>query len=176
MVDTHCHLDACQPPTSELVARARDAGVRRIATVGTDPESIRRALESAEEHEEVHAIVGRHPHEAAGFDAAALEEIWRRVRRLNQYVQDDEPWQLAKDESQADRLDGVLYGLAEGLRVVSVLVHPFMPSSAERLLTALGREDRSIAGARFGAEPGGASVGELGQLFPKVEPPAADAA
>jgi methionyl-tRNA synthetase len=108
--------------------------------------------------------------------SAALEEIWRRVRRLNQYVQDEEPWQLAKDESQAERLDGVLYGLAEGLRVVSVLVHPFMPSSAERLLTALGREDRSIEGARLGAEPGGASVGELGQLFPKVEPPAADAA
>jgi methionyl-tRNA synthetase len=108
--------------------------------------------------------------------SAALEEIWRRVRRLNQYVQDEEPWQLAKDESQAERLDGVLYGLAEGLRVVSVLIHPFVPSSAERLLTALGREDRSIEGARFGAEPGGASVGELGQLFPTVEPPAADAA
>ena len=77
MVDTHCHLDACEPPASELVARARDAGVHRIATVGTDPESIRRALESAEEHEEVYAIVGRHPHEAAGFDAAALEEIER---------------------------------------------------------------------------------------------------
>jgi TatD DNase family protein len=77
VVDTHCHLDACEPPTSELVARARHAGVGRIATVGTDTESIRRALESADEHEEVHAIVGRHPHEAAGFDAAALEEIHR---------------------------------------------------------------------------------------------------
>jgi TatD DNase family protein len=77
VVDTHCHLDACEPPASELVARARDAGVRRIATVGTDPESIRRALQSAEEHEEVYAIVGRHPHEAAGFDAAALDEIER---------------------------------------------------------------------------------------------------
>jgi methionyl-tRNA synthetase len=108
--------------------------------------------------------------------SAALEEVWRRVRRLNRYVQDEEPWKLAKDPAAAGRLDAVLYGLAEGLRVVSVLVHPFMPSSAEKLLAALGREDRSIAGARFGAGPGGASVGELGQLFPKVEPPAADAA
>src|SRR3954454_20623330 len=90
--------------------------------------------------------------------SAALEEIWCRVRRLNQYVQDEEPWQLAKDESQAERLDAALYGLAEGLRVVSVLVHPFMPSSAERLLAALGREDLSIDGARFGAQPGGSSV------------------
>jgi methionyl-tRNA synthetase len=106
----------------------------------------------------------------------ALEEIWQRVRRLNRYVQDEEPWQLAKDESQADRLETALYGLAEGLRVVSVLVHPFMPSTAEKLLAALGREDRSIEGARLGAGAGGATVGDLGQLFPKVEPPAADAA
>jgi methionyl-tRNA synthetase len=108
--------------------------------------------------------------------SAALEEIWRRVRRLNRYVQDEEPWKLAKDPATAERLDTVLYGLAEGLRVVSVLVHPFMPSSAEKLLEALGREDRSIAGASFGAGAGGARVGELGQLFPKVESPAADAA
>jgi methionyl-tRNA synthetase len=100
----------------------------------------------------------------------ALDEIWQRVRRLNQYVQDEQPWQLAKDGSRAAELDAVLYGLAEGLRVVSVLVHPFMPRSAERLLAALGREELSLDEARFGAMPGGARTGELGQLFPKVEP------
>jgi methionyl-tRNA synthetase len=99
----------------------------------------------------------------------ALDEIWRRIKRLNRYVQDEEPWQLAKDDAQAARLDEVLYGLAEGLRVVSVLVHPFMPTSAERLLDALGRPDLSLEGARFGAVGGGASIGELGQLFPRVE-------
>ena len=107
---------------------------------------------------------------------AALDEIWQRVKRLNQYVQDEEPWQLAKDESEAARLDPVLYSLAEGLRVVSVLVLPFLPGSAERLLAALGREDLSLEGARFGAVPGGARTGELGQLFPRVEPPEASAA
>jgi methionyl-tRNA synthetase len=99
----------------------------------------------------------------------ALDEIWRRIKRLNRYVQDEEPWQLAKDDAQAARLDEVLYGLAEGLRVVSVLVYPFMPTSAERLLDALGRPDLSLKGARFGAVGGGASIGELGQLFPRVE-------
>jgi TatD DNase family protein len=77
VVDTHCHLDACEPPDGELVDRAREAGVRRIATVGTDPESVERALAAAEEHEDVYAIVGRHPHEAAGFDAVALQAIER---------------------------------------------------------------------------------------------------
>jgi methionyl-tRNA synthetase len=99
----------------------------------------------------------------------ALDEIWRRIKLLNRYVQDEQPWQLSKDEAQAERLDEVLYGLAEGLRVVSVLLHPFMPSSAERLLEALGRPELSLEHARFGAVGGGASIGELGQLFPRVE-------
>jgi methionyl-tRNA synthetase len=100
---------------------------------------------------------------------AALDEIWRRIKLLNRYVQEEEPWQLSKDEAQAERLDEVLYTLAEGLRVVSVLLHPFIPESAERLLAALGREDLSLDLARFGAVPGGARVGEPGQLFPRVE-------
>jgi methionyl-tRNA synthetase len=99
----------------------------------------------------------------------ALDEIWRRIKLLNRYVQDEEPWQLAKDASQAERLDEVLYGLAEGLRVVSVLVHPFMPSSAERLLEALGQPELSLEDARLGAVGGGARLRELGQLFPRVE-------
>jgi methionyl-tRNA synthetase len=100
---------------------------------------------------------------------AALDEIWRRIKLLNRYVQDEEPWQLAKDDAEAERLDRVLYTLAEGLRVVSVLVHPFMPASAERLLAALGHEELALEGAKLGAVGGGAKVGELGQLFPRVE-------
>jgi methionyl-tRNA synthetase len=108
-----------------------------------------------------------------GIDpTAALDEIWRRIKRLNQYVQDEQPWQLAREDARSDELDAVLYGLAEGLRVVSVLVLPFMPEAAERLLEALGQRDTSLQSARFGAVPGGAELGELGQLFPRVEAPA----
>ena len=77
MVDTHCHLDSIRDPTSEVVARARQAGITRLATVGMNGESIARALADAAEHEEVVAIVGRHPHHSEGFDEAALEEIER---------------------------------------------------------------------------------------------------
>ena len=106
----------------------------------------------------------------------ALDEIWRRIKRLNAFVQDEEPWQLAKDEAASERLDQVLYGLAEGLRVVSVLLLAFTPVKAEQLLAALGQEDRSLEGARFGAQGGGARIGELGQLFPRVESPEPSAA
>jgi TatD DNase family protein len=77
VIDTHCHLDHCEGATGELVERARAAGLSRLATVGTDAASIERALQAAGEHEEVFAIVGRHPHETSGFDAAAVEEIER---------------------------------------------------------------------------------------------------
>jgi TatD DNase family protein len=77
VIDTHCHLDMCEPPVAELVGRARAAGVERIATVGIDGPSIRHALLAAEDHEEVVAIVGRHPHSTEGFDDLALEEIER---------------------------------------------------------------------------------------------------
>jgi TatD DNase family protein len=77
VIDTHCHLDACEPSVAELVGRARAAGVERLATVGTDSASIKHALTAAEDHDEVVAIVGRHPHETAGFDELGLEEIER---------------------------------------------------------------------------------------------------
>jgi TatD DNase family protein len=70
VVDTHCHLDSCKPPDDELVARAREAGLTRIATVGMHDASIERAVAAAETYEEVYAIVGRHPNEASGFDPA----------------------------------------------------------------------------------------------------------
>jgi TatD DNase family protein len=75
VIDTHCHLDHCDGEPGELVDRARAAGLTRLATVGTDPASTEYALAAAREYEEVFAIVGRHPHETAGFDVAAIEAI-----------------------------------------------------------------------------------------------------
>jgi hypothetical protein len=62
------------------------------------------------------------------------------------------------------------------LRSVSVLLHAFLPSASARMLSALGREDTAFAAAPFGSAGGGVRLGELGQLFPKIEPPAEDAA
>jgi methionyl-tRNA synthetase len=55
------------------------------------------------------------------------------------------------------------------LRVVSVLLHSYMPETTTRLLDALGQAELSLDDATFGARPGGATVGELPPLFPKVE-------
>jgi TatD DNase family protein len=77
VVDTHCHLDRCESSEEDLLARARAAGITRIATVGMDGPSVERALTAARVHPEVAAIVGRHPHETEGFGATDLEEIER---------------------------------------------------------------------------------------------------
>jgi methionyl-tRNA synthetase len=96
----------------------------------------------------------------------ALDEIWQRVRRLNRYVEEQAPWRLAKDDSRREELDRVLRTLAEGLRAVGVLLWPYLPSSAERLLGALGVADVSLASAELGA---GAieRVRPIDSLFPK---------
>ena len=75
MIDSHAHLTLCEEEPADLVARSREAGVRRILTVGLDEESNRAAIALAAEHEEVHAAVGRHPNGAAGFDSDAAADI-----------------------------------------------------------------------------------------------------
>jgi TatD DNase family protein len=75
MIDSHTHLDSCEPPNAELVAEAEAAGVTRMLTVGTDGESCRSALRAAEEFPQVFAAVGRHPNSATGVDDADLSEV-----------------------------------------------------------------------------------------------------
>lgn len=75
MIDSHAHLGSCKPDTAELVAKAREAGVGRILTVGLDERSNREAIADAERFEEVFAAVGRHPNAANGFDTAAAGDI-----------------------------------------------------------------------------------------------------
>jgi methionyl-tRNA synthetase len=96
----------------------------------------------------------------------ALEEIWTLVRRLNRYVEEQAPWRLAKEEDRREELDRVLRTLAEGLRVVTVLLWPYLPSSAERLLAALGASGLDLQGAELGAGSI-ARVAGLESLFPK---------
>ncbi len=99
----------------------------------------------------------------------ALERIWQRVRRLNRFVEETAPWKLAKDPGEAERLEVVLRSLAEGLRAVTVLLHPYLPGSTAKLLAALGDERTDMADAAFGAGRPGAVIGELAPLFPKPQ-------
>jgi methionyl-tRNA synthetase len=101
----------------------------------------------------------------------ALERIWMRVRRLNRYVEEQRPWDLAKEAADGERLDAVLYNLAEGVRVLALLLLPYMPETSGRLLEALAEGNRELAA--FGSRGGGQTIGKLPPLFPKIETVAA---
>jgi methionyl-tRNA synthetase len=103
-----------------------------------------------------------------------LEEIWLAVRRLNQYVEESAPWQLAKDEARSDDLTAVLYNLADGLTAIAVAVSPYLPESAPRIIEALGQpsEDLSLERVRRGAAVATDGIEPSPPLFPRIELPA----
>src|SRR5215469_16324681 len=138
-----------------MVLRYRD-GV--VPAVPTDP-SLDAELEGLPQ--EVAALMDR------AEPTVALDLIWQRVRRLNRYVEERAPWQLARDESRAAELDRTLTTLYEGVRALTVLLHPFMPDSTDTLLAALGAPGTVYAAADFLRIPLGTVVEPLDPLFPK---------
>ena len=90
------------------------------------------------------------------------------MRRLNRYVEEQAPWTLAKDPARAGELDTVLASLIEGLRVVAVVLHPWLPESTGKLLDALGSPQVDLECARVQAGRLGA-IDKLAPLFPKPQ-------
>jgi methionyl-tRNA synthetase len=90
------------------------------------------------------------------------------VRRLNRYVEEQAPWKLAKEPGQEEQLKVVLRTLAEGLRVVTVLLHPYMPKKTVTILATLGDECLDLQRAVLGAGAAGHAVGKLEPLFPRA--------
>ena len=101
----------------------------------------------------------------------ALETVMQFVRQLNRYFNDETPWKLAKDPAQHERLGTVLYNIAEGLRIVSVLLEPAMPTKARQVRTDLGLGDYTFADleAWGQAAPGTKIPAKADILFPKSE-------
>jgi methionyl-tRNA synthetase len=74
----------------------------------------------------------------------ALTEIWKLIGRSNKYIDETMPWVLARDESKKERLAEVLYNLAEVLRIIAVLVSPYMPNTPAKIFHQLGVTDESL--------------------------------
>ncbi|HET9073325.1 MAG TPA: methionine--tRNA ligase [Solirubrobacteraceae bacterium] len=130
-----------------------------VPAVGTDPE-LRADFDELEE--QVAAALAR-------IDiSGALDLVWQRVRRLNRYVEERRPWELAREPTATGQLDSVLASLHEGVRVVSVLLWPYIPGSAQRVLAALGRPSLELTG--FAATSAGVTVESIPPLFPTLAP------
>ncbi|UQN15681.1 methionine--tRNA ligase [Gulosibacter sp. ACHW.36C] len=100
-----------------------------------------------------------------------IAEVWRLVDALNQFITDQAPWQLAKDDSLRERLEGVLGTAVRGLGILAVLLHPIIPLASEKLWAAVGgegelgevRPDAALEWRSTGR------IGELQALFPRID-------
>jgi methionyl-tRNA synthetase len=105
----------------------------------------------------------------------ALDRIWGLIRGLNRYAEARAPWKLAKSSEAADQaaLQTTLANLAEGIRLASVLLHPVMPETSEKILSLLGEPPVTLWQGRldWGNGLSGNSIGDKVILFPKKELP-----
>lgn len=103
----------------------------------------------------------------------ALEEIWKFIRRTNKYIDETCPWVLAKDEANVATLDAVLYNLSESIRLISVLIQPFMVHTARGIWAQLGIEEGDYTAWAtadiFGVLPEGTVVKKGESLFPRID-------
>ena len=102
----------------------------------------------------------------------ALDEIWKLVGRANKYIDETTPWALSKDESKKERLASILYNLCETIRIISVLISPFLPSTSPKINSQLGIDKslttwESLDG--FGKFKPGVKVKRGEVLFPRID-------
>lgn len=104
----------------------------------------------------------------------ALKEVWSLVSRSNKYIDETAPWALAKDPAKRARLDAVMYNLSEVLRIVAILISPFMPLTAPKIWTQLGiadnlRDMRLTDAQQWGRSVTGTVVTKPEPIFPRIE-------
>ncbi len=101
----------------------------------------------------------------------ALAEIWKLVGACNKYIDVTAPWTLAKSEAGQERLKTVLYNLAESLRIIGILLKPFLTSTPQKLFAQLGLGDAETTyeSLAWGGSVPGATVHKGEALFPRID-------
>ncbi len=98
--------------------------------------------------------------------ADALTEIFNLFKRCNKYIDETEPWVLAKDAAKKDRLATVLYNLVEGISIGAGLLDPFMPETAQRIMRQLNSDVRDFESTKtFGVYVSGTKVTETPEIL-----------
>lgn len=102
----------------------------------------------------------------------AIKDVWNLIGRANKYIDETAPWILAKDPAQAERLQAVMYNLAEALRIIAIVIAPFVPVTAPKIYEQLGLgkpESFFMADAVWGKLATGTKVQKGEPLFPRIE-------
>lgn len=100
----------------------------------------------------------------------ALADIWAFISRTNKYIDETEPWVLAKDEENSGRLDTVLYNLIESIRIISQLIEPFMHNTSKLINEQISVEGFTWEDSEtFGLYKAGTKVERGENLFPRLD-------
>ena len=109
----------------------------------------------------------------AGYQFSnALTEIWKLIARTNKYIDETMPWALGKDEAKRARLAAVIYNLCESLRIVSILITPFIPETAPKIQSQHGAKADVLtydAAAKWGLLPSDAIITKGETLYPRID-------
>lgn len=103
----------------------------------------------------------------------ALESVWAVIARVDKMISDSKPWELIKDEKQAETLNAVLYRASETLRWISILLHPVMPEATKNIYSQIGLSEDIAkidpASLKWGELPAGTKIGETVGVFPRID-------
>lgn len=152
--------------TLNMIGRFNEGVIRPAG----DVEEVDRALA-----ELVQSTVNQYEKLMDGMDInAAIKIVWTLISRTNKYIDETAPWALAKDEAKRARLNTVLYNLAEALRVVGVLIYPFMPVTGPKIWAQLGIatdfKTVSLEDVKsWGKLPVNGLVAKPEPIFPRIE-------
>lgn len=147
-----------------MVGRYRDGVIPEPGEPGDLELDLRRVAHEARRQAEAHI-------DAWELDSA-LTDLWTLVRRANQYLEERQPWKIARDPEAQSTLDTVLWSAAEATRLIAIYLNPYIPSTSSRILAQLGLPPAAsgdwIEGGTWGSQPlGHVAPGE--PLFPKIE-------
>ncbi|MGM0523239.1 MAG: methionine--tRNA ligase [Bacillota bacterium] len=105
--------------------------------------------------------------------SVALSTIWQYVSRTNKYIDENEPWVLAKDEAKKERLGNVMAHLVDSLRRTAVLLRPFLTETPGKIFSQLGATDEALQSfdsiRDFGVVHAGTRVDKQGPIFPRLD-------
>jgi len=104
--------------------------------------------------------------------SVALTAVWQLISRTNKYIDETQPWSLVKEEGKREQLGSVMYHLAESLRIVSVLIRPFMVITPSAIQSQLGLADADFdweSASEFGRLPSGTKVNKAEPMFPRLD-------
>lgn len=134
-------------------------------------------LESRESDKEIidlaEGLAARYQNHMEVFEfSQSLTEVWRLISRANKYIDENMPWELSKHEDQQNRLAMVLYNLCEVLRIVGILIKPFMPDTSAKIHSQLGVPDDIIdwkSAGEMGLLPRGVKMTKGENLFMRID-------